>query len=101
MDDDKSPKLIKDLLADCKTLRLVIGGTIQLKDRIKKVTIKHCAIKKRESDQEEYEIKIRLKYETDPEAVSLEKELERLTDQKLDALFVRSRLQEERHDETI
>ena len=102
--DDKYLKLIKDLIADSKTLRLAFDKASDwwddLKERIKKVTIKHCAIKKRESEQVEYEIKTRLKYETDPEeVVGLKNELERLTDQKLDALFVRSRLQEELHDE--
>ena len=60
--DDKYLKLIKDLIADSKTLRLAFDKASDwwddLNERIKKVTIKHCAIKKRESEQVEYEIKI-------------------------------------------
>ena len=104
LQDENYIKLIKDLINDSKTLKLAYDSVSEwwddLKERIKKVSITHCAVRKKESNQEEYELKTKLKYETDPAKVnSLKIELEKLNDQKLDALFVRSRLQEELHDE--
>ena len=71
-----------------------------LKKRIKKVSITHYAVRKKENKKEENELKTKSKYETNPAKVnSLKIELEEFHDQKPDALFVRSMLQVELQDE--
>ena len=74
LEDEMYIKLIKDLMNDSKTLNLANDSIREwwddLKKRIKKVSITHYAVRKKENKKEENELKTKSKYEIIPAKVN-------------------------------
>ena len=95
---------VEEVLRDSRTLRPAFSSTGEwwddVKNRIKKVAIKHSSVKKKHNDKLKSDIKSRLeKATTSLEMHALKTQLREITDKELNSLAVRARVDKALYDE--